>query len=151
MLDAKPKTPLEVTAMKDDLVRNVRSMLWLLFGAVGFVLLIACANEASLLLARATFRSREFAVRSALGAARRRLIGQLLVESLLLSLAVGVFGALLAAWTLRAIPHLTAFDLPRARRLASTGRCSRLPLCFLPRPAFSSDWRRRSARRGPIS
>ena len=113
MLDAKSKTPEEVAPMKDDLVRNVRSMLWLLFGAVGFVLLIACANVASLLLARATFRSREFAVRAALGAPRARLIGQLLVESLLLSFAGGIIGALLAAWSLRAIPRMTAFDLPR--------------------------------------
>jgi len=114
MLDAKPKTPVEVTAMKDDLVANVRSMLWMLFGAVGFVLLIACANVASLLLARAASRSREMAVRSALGAARSRLIGQLLAESLLLSLSGGILGALLAAWSLRAIPLITSFDLPRA-------------------------------------
>jgi len=114
MLDARPRTPEEVAPMKDDLVRDVRSMLWLLFGAVGFVLLIACANVASLLLARATFRSREFAVRAALGAPRARLIGQLLVESMLVSFAGGIIGALLAAWSLRAIPHLTAFDLPRA-------------------------------------
>ncbi|HXW22006.1 MAG TPA: ABC transporter permease, partial [Rhodomicrobium sp.] len=114
MLDAKPKTPEDVTPMKDDLVRNVRSMLWLLFGAVGFVLLIACGNLASLLLARASVRSREFAVRSALGAARARLIGQLLVESLVLAVTGGALGALLAAWSLRAIPHLTAFELPRS-------------------------------------
>ena len=117
MLDARTKTPVEVMAMKDDLVRNVRSMLWLLFGAVGFVLLIACGNVASLLLARATLRSREFAVRSALGAARTRLIGQLLVESLVLSLTGGVLGALAAAWSLRAIPHITAFELPRAAEI----------------------------------
>jgi predicted permease len=114
MLDAKPKKPVEVTAMKDDLVGEVRSMLWMLLGAVGFVLLIACANVASLLLARATARSREFAVRSALGAARMRLIGQLLAESVLLSLAGGILGVLLAAWILRAIPLITSFDLPRA-------------------------------------
>jgi len=114
MLDARPKTPVEVTAMKDDLVADVRSMLWMLSGAVGFVLLIACGNVASLLLARATYRSREFAVRSAIGATRTRLIGQLLVECLLLSFAGGVLGALLAAWSLRAIPHITVFELPRA-------------------------------------
>ena len=117
MLDARTKTPVEVMAMKDDLVRDVRSMLWLLFGAVGFVLLIACGNVASLLLERATLRSREFAVRSALGAARTRLIGQLLVESLVLSFTGGVLGALAAAWSLRAIPHITAFELPRAAEI----------------------------------
>jgi putative ABC transport system permease protein len=114
MLDAKPKTPVEVTPMKDHLVADVRSMLWTLFGAVGFVLLIACSNVASLLLARATGRAREFALRSALGAARKRLIGQLLVESVLLSLSGGILGVLLAAWILRAIPLITSFDLPRA-------------------------------------
>jgi predicted permease len=114
MLDAKPKSAVEVTPMKEQLVGNVRSMLWMLFGAVGFVLLIACGNVASLLLARANFRSREFAVRAALGAVRTRLIGQLLAESVLLSSAGGVIGVLLAAWSLRAIPRITAFNLPRA-------------------------------------
>ena len=114
MLDARPKTPVEVTALKDDLVADVRSMLWMLFGAVGFVLLIACGNVASLLLARATYRSREFAVRAAIGATRTRLISQLLVECLLLSFAGGVMGAVLAAWSLRVIPHITVFELPRA-------------------------------------
>jgi predicted permease len=114
MLDAKPKSPVRVKPLKDALVANIRSVLWMLFGAVGFVLLIASANVASLLLARANARSREFAIRAALGAARRRLIGQLLAESVLLSFAGGVLGLLLAVWALRAIPNLTAFDLPRA-------------------------------------
>ncbi len=116
MLDAKPKSP-EVTAMKDQLVADVRTMLWMLFGAASFVLLIACANVASLLLARATSRSREFAVRAALGAARTRLIRQLLAESVMLSLAGGVFGMLLASYSVRAIPRITAFNLPRASEI----------------------------------
>jgi predicted permease len=121
MLDAKPRAPVEVTPMKDDLVANVRSMLWMLLVAVGFVLLIACANVASLLLARATFRAREMAVRAALGAARMRLIGQLLAESVLLSATGGVLGVLLAGWSLRAIPLITSFDLPRAGEIHLDG------------------------------
>ena len=117
MLDAKSKKPETVSAMKDTLVADVRSMLWMLLGAVGFVLSIACANVASLQLARATSRSRETAVRVALGAPRGRLIGQLIVESVVLSLAGGTLGLLLAAWSLRAIPAMTAFDLPRAQEI----------------------------------
>ncbi|MGC2660428.1 MAG: ABC transporter permease, partial [Bryobacteraceae bacterium] len=117
MLDAKPKNPVKVTAMKDSLVASVRSMLWMLLGAVGFVLLIACANVASLLLARSASRSREIAVRSALGALRGRLIRQLISESVVLSLAGGMLGLLLAGWSLRAIHSMTAFDLPRAHEV----------------------------------
>jgi putative ABC transport system permease protein len=121
MLDAIPKTPVEVVPLKDELVAGVRTMLWMLFGAVAFVLLIACANVAGLLLARAASRSREIAVRSALGAARVRLIGQLLAESLLLSLSGGILGVLLAAWSLRAIPLMASLDLPRAGEIHLDG------------------------------
>jgi predicted permease len=107
--------------MKDQLVSGVRSMLWLLFGAVGFVLLIACANLAGLLLARAASRSREMAVRAAIGAARARLVAQLLAESILLSAAGGVLGVLLAAWSLHAIPGITSFALPRASEIRLDG------------------------------
>ena len=117
MLDAKSKSPVELKRLKDELVGDVRTMLWMLFAAVSFVLLITCANVASLLLARATARGREFAIRSALGASRRRLMLQLLCESVLLSGVGGVIGILLAEWSLRTIPLLTAFDLPRANEI----------------------------------
>jgi putative ABC transport system permease protein len=115
--DAKPKRPEKVTPMKDGLVASVRSMLWLLLGAVGFVLVASCANVASLLLARAASRSREIAVRAAVGAGRIRLVGQLLCESLLLSLLAGILGVLLAACGLRVIPRITAFELPRTQEI----------------------------------
>jgi putative ABC transport system permease protein len=100
--------------LKDRLVQNVRLMLWMLFGAMGFVLLIACANVASLMLARATSRSREFAVRAALGAARGRLIHQLLAESLLLSVAGAVLGTSFAKWSLRVFQTLDVLHIPGA-------------------------------------
>jgi len=121
MLDAKAMTPVEATPMKEELVAGVRATLWLLFGAVGFVLLIACANIAGLLLARAASRVREMAVRSAIGAARSRLIGQMLAESVLLSAAGGALGVLLAAWSLRAIPEFPSFNLPRAGEIRLDG------------------------------
>jgi predicted permease len=105
---------LRIVWLKDRLLRNARPMLWMLFGAVGFVLLIACANVASLLLARATSRSREFALRAALGAGRGRLVGQLLAESLALSIAGGSLGAILAHWGIRAIESINILNGPTA-------------------------------------
>ncbi len=113
MLDAKRDTSARVAPLKDELVAEVRSLLWMLFGAVGFVLLIACANVASLLLARASSRSREFAVRASIGAPRGRLIGQLLAEAIVLASAAGALGVLLAWWSLNGIAKLTALQLPR--------------------------------------
>jgi predicted permease len=89
--------------LQDRLVSNVRAMLWTLAGALGFVLLIACANVAGLLMARSSARSREFALRASLGAPRSRLIGQLLVESAVLAGLGGILGLVLAYWGLGSI------------------------------------------------
>jgi putative ABC transport system permease protein len=121
MLDVKQDEPDVVRPLREEMVSDIRPKLWMLFGAVGFVLLIVCANIASLLLARSTARAREFAVRAAIGAGRLRIISQLLAESTLLAILGGGLGIALAALAVNGIRSMTFFDLPRAGEIRIDG------------------------------
>src|SRR5262249_46263424 len=111
-----------VVPLQQDLVSNVRTPLLVLLGAVAFVLLIACANLTNLLLAKALGRTREIAVRTALGAGRWQIVQQALAESVLLGCAGGALGLVAAAFGTRAIVSAIGPDLPRAAEVDVDGR-----------------------------
>jgi len=112
--DADKDVGIAVIPLKEVMVRNIRPFLLILLAAVGFVLLIACVNIANLLLARSAGRAREFAIRAALGASQGRVVRQLLTESVLLAVAGGALGLVLASWGTSAALTILPSTLPRA-------------------------------------
>ena len=111
-----------IVPLRERLVGDISSILWMLLGAVGFVLLIACVNVSNLLLARSTGRTREFAIRAALGAGRWRLLRQSLTESTLLALAGGGLGLVVAGWGTQAALKALPTALPRAEEIGLDAR-----------------------------
>jgi predicted permease len=115
--DADKNLGIDLVRLKQDVVGNIQPFLLVLLAAVGFVLLIACANVANLLLARSTGRAREFAIRTAMGASHFRMVRQVLTESILLALTGGALGLLIASWGTRATVKLLPDALPRAEEI----------------------------------
>ena len=110
---------LEVISMHQKVTGDVRPRLLILLGAVGFVLLIACANVANLFLARVVSRQRELAIRVAIGASRRHIVRELLIESSILALGGGGLGLILGSWAVRALVALRPGELPRIQEMAA--------------------------------
>jgi predicted permease len=120
--DANTGWGVALVPFQDLIILNIRQALMILLAAVGFVLLIACANVANLLLARAASREKEIVIRLTLGASRGRLIRQVLTESILISLIGGLVGVLIAVWCTQALIGLNPQGIPRAKEIGIDGR-----------------------------
>src|SRR6266478_725872 len=111
--DSNTRKNVAVTRMRDEMVSDFRLTLWIMLAAVGVVLLIACANLANMLLAKSVARTKEIAIRAALGAGRGRIVRQLITESFVVALLAGAVGVLLALWGSRLLVALAPGDVPR--------------------------------------
>jgi putative ABC transport system permease protein len=111
--DSNKGKSVAVTQLRDEMVSNFRMTLYVMLAAVGVILLIACANLANMLLAKAVARAREIAIRTAIGATRNRIVRQLITESVLLALVAGGVGVILAFWGSRTLVALAPTDVPR--------------------------------------